>query len=86
MRFGLGLGEVGVRSWEEMPFEVVEVVVAVVGVVPDVGAEEGSEGVVNGERETRLGLEEDWEVGKSVPNVPSSAKARAFPMMIIWDG
>jgi hypothetical protein len=73
MRFGLGLGEVGVRSWEEMPFEVVEVVVAVVG-------------VVNGERETRLGLEEDWEVGKSVPNVPSSAKARAFPMMIIWDG
>lgn len=39
-----------------MPFEVAEVVV--VGVVPDVWAEEGSEGVVNGERETRLGLED----------------------------
>jgi len=56
IRFGLGLEEIGVRSWE-VPFEVVEV--AVVGVVPDVGTEEGSEGVVNGERERRLGLEED---------------------------
>ena len=71
MRLGFGCGEVDGWSW---PFEIV-----VVEVVAGVG-EVGSAGVGNGERDLRCGLEEDWRGGERVPNVPSSAKARALPM------
>ena len=47
----------------------------------------GERGVGGREREARLG-ERVWEVegvGERVPNVPSSARARALPMNIVFE-